>query len=138
MLKRVLLCLAISGAPLVAVAQSAQESIVSQLQAQGFSEIRLSRTWLGRIRVVASRGDTRRELVFNPQTGEILRDLWRDLDDGAPPLFSSGNGGEQSSPQSGGALFSGSSSFDDEDEDDEDEDDDDDDGDDDDDESDDD
>ena len=73
-------------APVGATAQSVQDQIISQLRAQGFTQMTVSRTWLGRIRVVAFRGDTRRELVFNPQTGEILRDFWRDDDDG-PKLF---------------------------------------------------
>lgn len=92
MLKKIILCIALAGAPQFAAAQSVQDQIVTQLRAQGFSEIAINRTWLGRIRVVALRDDLRRELVFNPQTGEILRDFWRTLDgdDEGPRLFNPG------------------------------------------------
>mgnify|MGYP006955165040 CR=1 FL=1 len=73
MLRKVAVCLALAGTPQLALAQSVQDQIVSQLRGQGFTEISLQRTWLGRVRVIALRDDLRRELVFNPQTGEILR-----------------------------------------------------------------
>ncbi len=118
MLKKVAICLALAGAPQFAAAQSVQDQIVTQLQGQGFSQITLERTWLGRVRVTALRDDLRRELVFNPQTGEILRDYWRTIsgNDGGPPLFN---------PSGGGSNNPGGSGNDDDDEDDDDEDDDD-------------
>lgn len=61
-------------------AQSVQESIVRQLTEQGFSEVRISRTWLGRSRIVARSDDLYREIIVNPATGEILRDYWRQND----------------------------------------------------------
>lgn len=123
MLKKVTLCLVLAGAPQFAAAQSVQEQIVTQLQAQGFSDITLERTWLGRIRVTALRDDLRRELVFNPQTGEILRDYWRaDDDNDGPRLLNPGGG-------SNGGDGSGSDNNDDEDDDNEDDDNDDDDND---------
>ena len=64
-----------------ALAQSAQDSIVAQLSQQGFRNITVSRTFLGRTRILATSNDLRREIVFNPTTGEILRDYWEDLDD---------------------------------------------------------
>jgi len=100
MFKRLLLCLVLAGAPLTAVAQSVQDQIVSQLQAQGFDKITLNNTWLGRVRVIALRNDLRRELVFNPQTGEILRDYWVTLDDDdnddGPRIFNPDGGGSSS------------------------------------------
>ena len=95
MLKRFAICLALTGAPQFAAAQSVQDQILSQLRDQGFSEMTLNRTWLGRIRVIAYRDDLRRELVFNPQTGEILRDYWRTIEDDGddgPQLFNPGVG----------------------------------------------
>ena len=100
MLKKFAICLALVGSPQFAAAQSAQDHIVAQLHDQGFSEITLTRTWLGRIRVIALRDDLRRELVFNPQSGEILRDYWvtmdedegEDNDDFAPQLFNPEDG----------------------------------------------
>jgi hypothetical protein len=84
---------------------------------------------LGRIRVIAYRDDLRRELVFNPQTGEILRDYWRTIEDGdddGPRLFNPGGGIFGSSGDDNGEDENGGSGNDDEDdEDDSDEDDDD-------------
>lgn len=57
-------------------AEGYADSIVAQLRAQGFSEIETERTWLGRTKIVASGADGQREIVVNPNTGEILRDLW--------------------------------------------------------------
>jgi len=76
MLKRLFICLVLVGAPLSVAAQSVEEQIVSQLRDQGYQDIVANRTWLGRVRVVAVRGNRHRELVFNPLTGEILRDYW--------------------------------------------------------------
>ena len=63
-------------AALPALAATFVEQIVTQLQAQGFTEIEVETTWLGRALIQAQRADTRREIVLNPNTGEILRDLW--------------------------------------------------------------
>ena len=52
------------------------EQIVTQLQAQGFQYIQVEKTWLGRARIQAMRDGVSREIVVNPNTGEILRDLW--------------------------------------------------------------
>ena len=136
MLKKIVVCLALSGAPHVVAAQSVQDSIISQLQAQGFDNFSLNRTWLGRVRVVSYRDGLRRELVFNPQTGEILRDYWRNVDDDdGPTLFNpsgssgtSGNGGSGgngagSDDDEAGENDSGSNNDDDDRDDDEDDDD---------------
>ena len=61
------------------------DAITRQLANQGFGEIKISRTFLGRVRVEALREGREREIIFNPRTGEILRDYW-DVD-------SEGNGG---------------------------------------------
>lgn len=52
------------------------EQVVSQLRAQGFEAIEVERTLLGRTRIAAVSADGSREIVLNPNTGEILRDLW--------------------------------------------------------------
>ena len=69
-----LLCGLIAATP--AAAQDHVEDIVSQLREQGFSNIQQERTLLGRVRIMASSGDGQREIILNPHTGEILRDLW--------------------------------------------------------------
>ena len=58
-------------------AQSVQDQIVTQLTTQGFTRIEVSRTLLGRVKIEARSDSLDRELVFNPSTGEILRDYWR-------------------------------------------------------------
>ncbi|MFV0385216.1 hypothetical protein [Paracoccus sp. (in: a-proteobacteria)] len=66
-------------APAVARAQPAPDpvgdAIISQLDQLGYDRIEMSRTLLGRVRVIGERDDRRREIVANPLTGEILRDL---------------------------------------------------------------
>lgn len=60
----------------VALAAGFADEIVVQLRQQGFGSIVVERTWLGRTRILAERNDARREIILNPNTGEILRDLW--------------------------------------------------------------
>lgn len=55
-------------------AQSAQDQVVRQLQKQGYDTFRVSRTLLGRVRIVAKGAPGNREIVLNPATGSILRD----------------------------------------------------------------
>lgn len=57
------------------------EEIIAQLEAQGYTDVSVSRTWLGRIRIEAESGTHEREIVFNQRTGEILRDFWEELED---------------------------------------------------------
>ena len=59
----------------VAHAQSPADAVVQQLREQGYVEFEVTRTLLGRIQVIARAPDgEQREIVFNPATGEILRD----------------------------------------------------------------
>ena len=67
-------CLALSGP---VSGGPAEDNVIRQLSEQGFSQIEVSRTWLGRSRIVSRRGDMVREIIINPLTGEILRDYWR-------------------------------------------------------------
>lgn len=64
---------AMGGAP--AMADVFSDRIVQQLEDQGFKGISTERTWLGRTRIVAEGRDGQREIIVNPHTGEILRDL---------------------------------------------------------------
>lgn len=59
---------------LPASAESVAETVARQLREQGYQKIETSYTWLGRLRVNAVQGEMRREIVINPNTGEILRD----------------------------------------------------------------
>ena len=80
---KVLTFLAIMAlAPMAASAQSFQDNILTQLTEQGFSIFTVSKTLLGRVRVTSQSATLKRELVFNPVTGEILRDYWVALSKG--------------------------------------------------------
>ena len=85
---------ALVAAPIPALAQTATplERFKQMLQSQGFSEMKVNRTWLGRVRIVARSKDARRELVFNPYSGEVLRDYIESEDDG--DLTDGGSGGD--------------------------------------------
>lgn len=47
-----------------------------KLQSQGFTEISVTSTLLGRSRIIARGKRGTREIILNPKTGEVLRDLW--------------------------------------------------------------
>ncbi|MBK5934994.1 hypothetical protein C8N32_10624 [Rhodovulum imhoffii] len=81
-----------------ALAAGMQDRIVAQLRQQGFTEILVTSTLLGRTRVVARGPGERREIIFNERTGEILRDLWQfsDDEDVRGQLFSSEGGARNS------------------------------------------
>ena len=51
-------------------------SVREQLRRQGYRQISVSSTMLGRTRIVAKSKTGTREIIMNPRTGEILRDLW--------------------------------------------------------------
>ena len=75
MLKRLLLVLALSlGTVLPALADAISDMVIANLKAQGFAVVQMDRTWLGRMWVLARNSEVQREVVFNPVTGEILRD----------------------------------------------------------------
>ena len=96
--------------PGLATAQSVQDQIVSQLTAQGFTRIEVSRTLLGRVKIEARSATLERELVFNPVTGEILRDYWEDRDDGsaaAPRVLIPRVGDDDDRPTTSAAASAG-------------------------------
>lgn len=112
-----LITLSVAGTP--ATAQSMQEVIVKQLVDQGFTRISINTTFLGRVRIVATSAARSREIIFNPRTGEILRDYWDDLDGGGrvspkivSPFGGDSGGGDSGGGKSGGTSGSGSSSGD--------------------------
>ncbi len=98
-----------------------EDDIIERLVEAGFGQIEVTRTLLGRVRIVAFKGNIRRELVINPRTGEILRDV---------TLVAEGGKSSPGSPKGkNGSSSGGSGSDDDGDGDDDSDDDDDDDGD---------
>jgi hypothetical protein len=75
MLKKLLLISALSfGTALPVFADVVSDLVVANLKAQGFVVIQMDRTWLGRMWIMARNDEVQREVVFNPVTGEILRD----------------------------------------------------------------
>ncbi len=69
--------LAASSAPVWADGNGYVASVTHQLKAQGYEITQISKTFLGRVRFEAKRKDIEREIVINPRTGEVLRDLNR-------------------------------------------------------------
>jgi hypothetical protein len=83
-MRRLILMLLTGGVMALALpagAQTAADRIVAQLRAQGFENIVVNSTLLGRVQILAWEDDTRREIVINPATGAILRDYWTEIDD---------------------------------------------------------
>lgn len=89
------------------------EDVTRQLRAQGFQVREVSRTWLGRIRVIAESDTQQREIVFDRTTGEIRRDLVTsrrpsrpaesdNRDDRSSGQSASGGGGNSGPGNSGG------------------------------------
>ncbi len=91
-------------APLPAFANRVEDSIVSQLRAQGFTQIEVSRTLLGRARVRAQSQTLDREIIFNPVTGAILRDYTteRGRGGGGYGLVDPARGGDSAGAEQGG------------------------------------
>lgn len=79
-----------------------EDDIIERLIEAGFGQIEVTRTLLGRVRIVAFKGSIRRELVINPRTGEILRDVTLVAEGGkSSPGSSKGKNGSSSGSGSG-------------------------------------
>ena len=70
-------------APSIAKRQAVQD-LVEELKAAGFTYIEIHRTFLGRARLVAFSATEMREIILNPTTGEVLRDLAQENIEGLP------------------------------------------------------
>ena len=55
--------------------------IEEELRTAGYTNMSQRRTWLGRLRIRAERGEYIREIIINPRTGEVLRDYHFELED---------------------------------------------------------
>lgn len=89
-----------------------EQDIVRQLQDMGFTQVEVTRTLLGRVRITATGADGTREIILNPNTGEILRDLWQRPDGRASDralLDGRARDDNGSSGRSGGSSGGGSS-----------------------------
>ena len=78
MRRRVFLAALVGGMAAAGMAEARDRSddIVRELKRKGYRVTEVSRTFLGRVRILATRDGGRREIIVNPVTGEILRDLW--------------------------------------------------------------
>ncbi|GHC54297.1 hypothetical protein [Neogemmobacter tilapiae] len=74
-----------------ALANPLTDDLVAQLRGQGFQKVTITRTLLGRVLILGSAAEGQREIVLNPNTGEILRDYFRPRSD---MVVSPANGGD--------------------------------------------
>ena len=58
----------------MALAGPVDDAIVQQLQNHGYTAIDVRKTLLGRVRIIAANKNRVREIILNPNSGEILRD----------------------------------------------------------------
>ncbi len=79
-MRRLFLAGALALLALPALAADIPAAWVRQLGLDGYEEITVSRTWLGRVRIVAEKGEIHREIIINRRTGEVLRDYSRHED----------------------------------------------------------
>jgi hypothetical protein len=119
-MKRILIPLVIAAGLLGPPAHATTaEAIVAELREQGYRQIEIRRTLLGRTRIIATSPNYNREIVLNPSTGVILRDLIRVRDAGGDDDgFESVVGRDASRDGGNGSSSSGSSRDDNDDDDD--------------------
>lgn len=55
-------------------AETLDKAVCDELEKQGYTSVKVSTTWLGRIIIRARLNGGHREIVINPATNEILRD----------------------------------------------------------------
>lgn len=96
----------------VAAAAGIEDHVISQLTQDGYFNITVEKTWLGRVRIVAQTADGMREIILNPVTGEILRDLWTASDGGSASGTTLIKDGSTKPPTSGNGSGSSASSDD--------------------------
>ncbi len=117
--RRSFLIVTAAFAALPATAARASEdyvaNLVELLKKQGFDEITVTRTLLGRVRIVGVNSNETRELICNPRTGEILRDVLIAADGTGQTVVASSRskGSSGSSGKSGNAGSSGDDGNDD-------------------------
>ncbi len=59
-----------------AFARDFASEVEARLATEGYEIESVARTLLGRVRILARSTDGEREIILNPRTGEILRDVW--------------------------------------------------------------
>jgi hypothetical protein len=91
--------------------------ITNQLRDQGFEQIEVRQTLLGRTRIVAHSTEGQREIIVNPNNGEILRDFWQAApgQSATSRLVDNRNSGNADRADSNGSDESGNAGSDDDD-----------------------
>lgn len=84
-----------------------EDQVARSLKNDGFSIVSQRRTLLGRVRFVATRGTTEREVVLDPSSGEILRDYSRVSEGDRESDGRNGASGTSSGTGSGGGTTGG-------------------------------
>jgi uncharacterized membrane protein YgcG len=113
----ILIFLAASFFGLPSYAQTAQDRIISQLQKQGYKQITVAKTLLGRTRIEARSQEGHREIILNARTGEILRDFWEAEANASSEIFEHGGGNTGSNRNGNNGSSGGGNDFDDDDDD---------------------
>lgn len=72
---RLVIAILFATLPHLLSAEDLRAQIAEQLRSQGYANVEITKTWLGRLRFEAFKDDTQREIIVNPRTGEILRDF---------------------------------------------------------------
>jgi hypothetical protein len=80
------------------------DAFVVQLRDQGYSEITVGYTWLGRIVINAQRDTITREVVLNARTGEILGDHASEIAAAALPKYTNSEGSDHNDPPPPAAI----------------------------------
>lgn len=114
--RRAFFALGVAGLAFVALPAHAEDyagQITAQLRAQGYTDISVRRTLLGRMQILAQSAHQRREIIIDPRTGEILRDLSLLLDSQGTvadnQIIGSGSGSNSGSGSGSGGSGSGGS-----------------------------
>jgi len=79
-MRRILILLTFCLIATPVAAKDVTAAWVEQLVLDGYDDIEVSRTWLGRTRIIAEKGEIEREIILNHRTGEVLRDYSRHED----------------------------------------------------------
>lgn len=98
-LRLILAAIAFVALPVQAALADYVQDLVAVLEDQGYREVSVERTLLGRTRILAVGKNGTRELILNARTGEVLRDIW--IDRGGRSLPSELAAGDQSSDDGG-------------------------------------
>ncbi|MEP3631903.1 MAG: hypothetical protein ABJQ23_04540 [Shimia thalassica] len=88
---QILVVITFVGAASPAFAQgSAKDRIIGEMQAAGYSEIKVDRTLFGRTRIIGRTSDRARVVILNPKTGKIFEDNTGPI--GPPPTENTPDG----------------------------------------------